>query len=63
MKTLLYSFLGGALVGSLAAIMFAPVSGEDLRKKVKAILKKKGVNISDEEVDDLVAELAGIIEK
>ena len=42
MKTLLYSFLGGAIVGSAAAILFAPVSGEDLRKKVKKILKKNG---------------------
>lgn len=60
---LLYAFLGGAVVGAAAAILFAPTDGADMRKKVKNLLKKKGVKISDEEVDDLVAELAGVAEK
>lgn len=64
MKTgLLYAFLGGALVGAAAAILFAPANGAETRKKVKSLLKKRGVKISDEEVDDLVAELAGVTEK
>lgn len=64
MKTgLLYAFLGGALVGAAAAVLFAPADGNETRKKLKSLLKKKGVKISDEEVDDLVAELAGITEK
>lgn len=54
------AFLGGAIVGAGAAILFAPMRGEDLRKKVKNLLKKNGVKISDEEVDSLVAELAGL---
>ena len=54
------AFLGGAIVGAGAAILFAPRRGEDLRKKVKKLLKKNGVKISDEEVDSLVAELAGL---
>lgn len=54
------AFLGGAIVGAGAAILFAPMRGEDLRKKVKKLLKKNGVKISDEEVDSLVAELAGL---
>lgn len=58
-KTLLFSFLGGAVVGMSAAILFAPAKGEDVRKKLKNIIRRKGIKISDEEVDSLVAELAG----
>lgn len=56
---ILYAFLGGALVGCGAAILLAPEKGEDLRERICKILKKKGVKISDSEVDALVAELAG----
>lgn len=61
MKSLayLYAFLGGAIVGCSAALLFAPEKGEDLRGKICKILKKKGIKISDSEVDALVAELAG----
>lgn len=58
-KTLLFSFLGGAVVGMSAAVLFAPAKGEDVRKKLKNIIRRKGIKISDEEVDSLVAELAG----
>ena len=60
---LVYGFLGGAIVGAAAAILFAPASGEDVREKICKTLKRKGVKISDSEVDKLVAELAGAIEK
>lgn len=60
---LLYAFLGGAIVGAGAAILFAPAKGSDLRSKICATLRRKGVKISDSEVDQLVAELAGTIDK
>ncbi len=56
---LLYAFLGGALVGCGAAILFAPEKGEEVRARIVRILKRKGIKISDEEVDALVAELTG----
>jgi gas vesicle protein len=56
--TILYAFLGGAIVGCGAALLFAPEKGEDVRKKIAGILKKRGVKISDSEVDALVAELS-----
>lgn len=59
---LLYAFLGGAIVGAGAAILFAPEKGEDLRSRIVKILSRKGVNISDSEVDELVAELSGVVE-
>lgn len=57
--TILYAFLGGAIVGCSAALLFAPEKGSDIREKICKILKKKGIKISDSEVDELVAELAG----
>lgn len=56
---ILYAFLGGAIVGCSAAILFAPEKGEDMRARVIGILKRRGIKISDEEVDALVAELTG----
>lgn len=56
---ILYAFLGGAIVGCSAAILFAPEKGEDMRGRIVKILKRKGIKISDEEVDALVAELTG----
>ena len=55
---ILYAFLGGAIVGCSAALLFAPEKGEDLRAKVCDLIKRKGIKISDAEVDALVAELA-----
>ena len=45
---LLYAFLGGALVGCTAAILFAPEKGEDLRARIKTMLKSKGIDFSDD---------------
>jgi gas vesicle protein len=57
--TLISAFVGGAIVGCGAAILFAPEKGADMRARVCEILKRKGIKISDQEVDALVAELAG----
>lgn len=57
--TLISAFLGGAIVGCGAALLFAPEKGEDVRERLAKLLKKKGIKISDKEVDELVAELAG----
>lgn len=56
---ILYAFLGGAIVGAGAAILFAPEKGEDLRERIMKLLRRKGIKITDDEVDLLVAELAG----
>ena len=56
---ILYAFLGGAIVGCGAALLFAPEKGEEVRSRIVRILKRKGIKISDEEVDALVAELTG----
>ncbi|MBQ9466910.1 MAG: YtxH domain-containing protein [Muribaculaceae bacterium] len=59
---LLYAFLGGALVGCTAAILFAPEKGEDLRARIKNMLKSKGIDFSDDEVEQLVRQISAQIE-
>lgn len=60
MKALTYisAFLGGAIVGCTAAILFTPEKGETVRERLVKMLRKRGVKISDAEVDALVAELS-----
>ena len=50
---ILYAFLGGAVVGCATAILFAPEKGSDLRKRIKEILKKRGIDFTDDEVEEL----------
>ena len=56
--TLISAFVGGAIVGCGAALLLTPEKGTDVRKRIVDILNKRGVRISDAEVDALVAELA-----
>lgn len=58
-KAIIYAFLGGAVVGVAAALLFAPEKGENVRKKICKLLRREGIKISDDEVDSLVAELTG----
>lgn len=57
-------FIGGILVGAVAALMLTPESGEELRKKIRRKIQKFGNQIcrSEEEVEDLVEEIAKEIE-
>lgn len=54
---LISAFLGGALVGATAAILFAPEKGEELRERICGILRRNGVVCSEKDVDALVARL------
>lgn len=54
---LLYAFLGGAIVGAGAAVLFAPEKGEDLRRRIKDVLRKKGILCTENEIDALVEQL------
>lgn len=57
----LYAFLGGAIVGAAASLLFAPEKGVELRAQIKNILRKHGL-ISGSEMDDLVEQIAAQIE-
>lgn len=62
---LLYAFIGGAIVGAGAALLFAPEKGEDLRGQIRQLLKKYGIcKCTQEEefeaiVDEIAAEIKG----
>ena len=58
---LLYAFLGGAIVGCATAILFAPEKGTDLRNRIKTLLKKKGIDFTDDEVEQLVEQISAQI--
>ena len=60
---ILYAFLGGAVVGCVTAILFAPEKGSDLRKRIKEILKKRGIDFTDDEVEELVEQISASIEE
>ncbi len=61
--SLLYAFIGGAILGGALALLYAPESGKDLRVRIKELLKKKGIDFSDDEVEQLVNQISAQIEQ
>lgn len=55
--SLLYAFIGGAIVGAGSALLFAPEKGADVRARIAELLRKKGIICSDNEIDALVEQL------
>ena len=61
--SLLYAFIGGAILGAGLALLYAPECGKDLRVRIKELLKKKGIDFSDDEVEQLVNQISAQIEQ
>ena len=60
---ILYAFLGGAVVCCAAALLFAPEKGSELRARIKNLLKAKGIDFTDDEVQELVDQISEEIVK
>jgi len=43
------AFIGGAVVGAAAGLLFAPCKGEDQRRRIKLALERSGVHIKNNE--------------
>ena len=55
---ILAAFIGGAAIGAALGILFAPEKGEDTRKKIKDILREKGIHLNRSEMGELVDKIA-----
>ena len=55
---ILAAFIGGAAIGAALGILFAPEKGEETLKKIKDILREKGINLNRSEMDELVDKIA-----
>ena len=52
------AFLGGVTLGAAAGILFAPEKGEETRRKIAEVLRKKGIRLNRAEMEDLVDQIA-----
>lgn len=56
-----FTFLAGAAIGAAATALLTPVTGEELRARIRIILQKKGI-IAADDIDELVEMIATQVE-
>lgn len=50
-------FIAGAVVGAITTALFTPMSGEELRSRIKEALRRKGL-VADERLDEVTEMIA-----
>ncbi len=52
-----FTFLGGAALGAMIALLVAPDKGSNTRKQLRNKLKEHGIDLSKEELNELINRL------
>lgn len=55
--------VGGAVAGAAVGLLLAPEKGETTRKNIAEILRKNGISLRKEKMDELVDEIEDQLEK
>lgn len=59
--SVLFAFLGGAVVGATMGILYAPEKGVDTRHRIVKLLREKGIKLNNKDMDELVEQIAAEI--